>query len=145
LVGGFVAVWKDQDTDIIMGRLFRADGTPITGDIPISTASHPLTSNPYVAVGPEGSFVVAWNDREEVAADDEVWAREFTRTGVPVGSPFLVEGATDAFVGGVAMVARIFVTAWSAPDADINGVWARRYTRGVVFADGFEDGTTAYW
>jgi hypothetical protein len=143
--GGFVAAWIDYDVDAVVARRFRANATPVGEDILVSTVSSSYRDLPQVAVGPDGSFVVAWNERTTAEADRHIFAREFTRTGAPVGGPFVVEDDTHAVMNGVAMSLGRFMVVWTAPDQSLDGIFARLYRRRVIFSDGFEGGTTQYW
>jgi hypothetical protein len=66
--GHFVVVWEGPDnidppiTPGIFGRLFAADGTPLTPDFPVNTDHAGLQRRPAVAMQPSGAFAVAWQD-----------------------------------------------------------------------------------
>ena len=65
--GHFVVVWEGPDTVAaaspgIFLRLFEADGTPITQDVPVNNQLAGLQRRPAVAMQPSGAFAVAWQD-----------------------------------------------------------------------------------
>ncbi len=65
--GHFVVVWEGPDTVAAVSpgiflRLFEADGTPITQDIPVNNQLAGLQRRPAVAMQPGGAFAVAWQD-----------------------------------------------------------------------------------
>lgn len=65
--GHFVVVWEGPDTVAALSpgiflRLFEADGTPITQDIPVNIQLAGLQRRPAVAMQPGGAFAIAWQD-----------------------------------------------------------------------------------
>jgi len=66
--GHFVVVWEGPDninppiTPGIFGRLFAADGAPLTPDFPVNDDHAGLQRRPAVAMQPSGAFAVAWQD-----------------------------------------------------------------------------------
>jgi hypothetical protein len=67
--GHFVVVWEGPDninppiTPGIFGRLFAADGTPITSsDFAVNNDHAGLQRRPAVAMQPNGAFAVVWQD-----------------------------------------------------------------------------------
>jgi len=149
--GAFVAVWRDGGlTGHFELRLFHPDCTPRSGDLPLDEVL--LTGKRFdihVDMASDGAFVVAWDD-ESGAGDRGVHAREFTRSGTPVGEPFAVPVDAAGVQGGatVGIGAGLFAVAWTDQEgtSGINDdVFVRRYQRRVVFTDDFESEDFFYW
>ncbi|MCI0583766.1 MAG: hypothetical protein L0227_12915 [Chloroflexi bacterium] len=143
--GGFVVSWDRTNPGEQQVRRFSADGSPIGATIVVHTSGGLATSDPDVAAGRDGSFVVLWS-LGQTADSRDVVAREYARTGSPAGDAFVVsvlvgdEESTQAAEGD-----GTFAFAWQGPDSSSDGIWGRRYQRRVVFSDGFESDDLAYW
>jgi len=87
--GGFVIVWVDQGLDM-KGRVFAADGTPISAEIALSTKQGDPLGPVRVAARPGGGFVAIWNER--VAASKELMLRWFSEDGTPEGADIMANG-----------------------------------------------------
>lgn len=71
--GGFVVTWasyesggNDNDPLSIQARRFAADGTPLGVEFQVNTSTWDQQIFPDVATGPDGSFVVTWEDGRRV-------------------------------------------------------------------------------
>lgn len=85
----YVAVWIDElAADQLQFRKFAANGTPANGDSFVTTSSEPDLAAFDVAAAPDGSFLVAWQGGP--ALNEQVFARCFDPSGVPLGAPFTV-------------------------------------------------------
>jgi hypothetical protein len=96
-------------------------------------------------VAADGAFVVTWmSGRVDPSGVD---AREYHRTGAPVGGPFQVNTITSGNQRGpaVGIGADRFVVAWESPDGDGSGIAGQRFRRRGVFADDFENGSLGAW
>ena len=64
--GNFVAVWESdgqaETGEAIVARRLDATGTPVGNEIPVNTTTNGDQLDPDLAVRPDGSFVVAWED-----------------------------------------------------------------------------------
>ena len=74
--GNFVVAWQSftgtKGYNVVHARQFRADGTPMGGDIAVNLAQQGYSGNPAVAMDDNGDFVVAWTkvmnaDRFDIA------------------------------------------------------------------------------
>jgi hypothetical protein len=110
--GRFVAVWADDQNTSIRGRRFGADGTPLGGNIQVSTFTQTSMTYPHVASDPSGNFVVAWT--RFTGAGGVGIARRFDSNGAPLSDEFPVNVFTPGFknLSGVAMSPSGFVVSW---------------------------------
>lgn len=80
--GAFVVAW-DTGTSTVWARRFAADGSPLSGDIPVSQSN--TSRDPDVVVAPDGTFMVAWQ-LTAPGGDDDVAVRRFDLDGTPLGA-----------------------------------------------------------
>ena len=94
--GGFVVVWQGDDTDGfgVLGRVFNADGTPLTGEFPINTTTVDNQMQPRV-VGLDSGFLVVWLHQDLNTLDYDIYGRRFVSNGNPSGTDFIVNTTTD--------------------------------------------------
>lgn len=146
--GRFAVVWYTLAAPASLRvRLFARDCTPLTGDIEVDDSPTNPDVHARIGMAGDGAFVVAW---DIAGAADDIYAREFTKSGVPVGSAFSVLGAAfgSPRFPDVAVGPGAFAVAWNAPDYGIDGsqdVLVRRFARRVVFTDDFESGDDSAW
>jgi hypothetical protein len=127
--GRFAVVWIAFDGDSqIVARTFAADGTPLTGEIPVTTTG--ATDQPAVALDAGGNAIVAWHD-ERVPGSQEVLGRRYAITGAPLTGQFPI-GATALNEQQPSVAAQpggTFVATWGVyhpfPDDDDDVVVAR--------------------
>jgi hypothetical protein len=138
--GDFVVVWQNGDglgvgPSNVLARLFRADGSPRSGEIRVSRAEAGRQTAPAVAMRPDGSFVVAWHTLPTERAPGRVFARRFDADGRPAGARFRVGTAAqgDESEADVAIAADgRFAVAWTREDGGLTevattDVWVRRF------------------
>lgn len=147
--GNFVVVWEsiDQDGNLyVYARPFAADGTPVSDDIVVPAATISIFTDlvrPTVAMDASGNFVVAWENYDDVNANEDIYARLFDVNGTAMGADFRVNAtlANDQSSPMVAMnAAGDFVIAWQsvAQDGDGNGIYAQLYdATGTVLVNEF--------
>ncbi len=157
--GGFAVVWVDQsqsggDTSFsgIRGRVFNADGTPVTTtDFLVNTVTTDRQVEPVIAALPNGGFVVVWEDNSQSGGDsseEAIRGRVFNADGTPVNTTdFLINTATftsqfqpviTALPGGG------FVVAWTDTSGSVGDTFGFA-VRGRVFnADGTPVNTTDF-
>lgn len=86
--GNFAVVWQSFDPveeppvirlEEIKARLFRADGTPVAGEILVNQVRHDEQIVPDVAFAPNGTFLVGWSSGNLGGVDTltDVAARRF--------------------------------------------------------------------
>jgi len=98
--GAFVIAWTDAAAKYgeprnVVAKMFEADTTPRTGEIPLTSDGAGFQRWPVVAMAGWGGWVAAWQD--ESALDGSgmgVWARFFAPNGLPTTPVFLVNQTT---------------------------------------------------
>ncbi|MDA1230707.1 MAG: cadherin domain-containing protein, partial [Planctomycetota bacterium] len=137
--GNYVVVWtSNQSTGLdangrgILMRVFRPDGTPLTGEIQVNQTFSSDQHWATVATDSAGNGVVVWTSTgQDSGSTTGVYARRFNAAGALVGNEFLVnttvagnqENAAVAMTGAGA-----FVVTWSgAGTGDAAGVFYRRF------------------
>jgi hypothetical protein len=125
--GRFVVVWQSQDQDGsgngIFAQRYSATGVPEGGLIDVNTTTLGDQSQPAVAMGEDGRFVVVWQG-DAGDGTTNIYAQRFDAAGNPVGLEFQVNQFTalDQTTPTVAMNAvGEFAIAWvsSHPAATI--------------------------
>jgi hypothetical protein len=134
--GNSVVVWTDDALDGagkgVFARMFDADGTPLTSEIPVNSYVTGDQSTPVVAMDSSGGFTVAWADSAQDGSAAGVYARRFTSAGLPATGEFPVN-ATAAGAQqhpAVAVDAAGTITiAWDSlgQDGSGYGVYARQF------------------
>jgi len=93
--GSFVVVWhQDHEGPGIYARRFDAAGGELGEAIFVNEGLHGARPYASVAVGPDGSFTVVWEDTFAAGGPD-VLARRFDADGDPLGDTFVVSRATE--------------------------------------------------
>jgi len=137
--GRFVVVWtsegsvgNDTEGTSIQGRLFNATGSPLA-TFQVNNVTTNDQTQPAVAMGPGGAFVVAWKSYTD-GDQSGIQARRFTSGGAPVASQFLVNSYTTGVQGDPDVAVDPqgrFVIAWTSNeatgDADLESIQARRF------------------
>ncbi|MHB1036579.1 MAG: golvesin C-terminal-like domain-containing protein [Pirellulales bacterium] len=133
--GGSLVTWQSQegedDQTEIYAQRFDASGTRVGGEFHVNTAAEQLNEHPAIGVGPDGSFVIAWQSSDEDGGDYGIVAQRYNAAGERLGGEFAVNTFTDgaqrdpsvAFNGHGG-----FAIAWhgSGP-GDNAGVFVREY------------------
>ncbi|MDP6546339.1 MAG: choice-of-anchor Q domain-containing protein [Phycisphaerae bacterium] len=117
--GSFVVVWQAGNTGAgIYAQQFDASGDEAGAEILVSSGVSGTHQYPAVTAGPEGGFVVVWEDTA-VATGPDVLARRFDADGDPLGGAFVVNYATagDQMRPDIATDAEgNFAIAWGGED-----------------------------
>jgi hypothetical protein len=83
--GRFVVAWADdQDNDKIYdisARRFSASGSPQGSQFYVHAEREGLQAEPALAVGPEGAFVIAWRDDNDLNFYSQIHASAFDASG----------------------------------------------------------------
>ncbi|MCO4760412.1 MAG: hypothetical protein KC502_02835 [Myxococcales bacterium] len=127
--GGFVVVWVDAQplSNVIVGRMYKADGSPVGAQFDISDKKKPTDSLPSVAALGKG-FAAVWTSGDK---GSDVILRKFDAAGKAIGGEEALATTTTgvqrhptitAFGGGV-------VAAWTSESVDAkgSGVVLQRY------------------
>jgi hypothetical protein len=94
--GRFVVVWNtwtDTDDRDVKGRVFAADGMPLTSEFTVNTTVAYSQARPAVKCFRDGSFVVVWESWDQDGNTPPgygVYGRRFTVGGQPAGGEFPV-------------------------------------------------------
>src|SRR5262249_42501202 len=101
---------QDGDGAGVFARRYAAGGVPLGGEFQVNTSIAGDQLSPAVAVHPDGSFVVVWNDYSLAA----IRGQRFDALGVPIGSEFAASGSMSQFpnVPTVATAETGFVVVW---------------------------------
>jgi len=133
--GNFVVIWtsylQDGDKSGVYGKVFDADGSPVSGEFQVNQYTFGYQSHARVAYGGNGDFVVAWQSRQD-GDDYGVMARRFGPDGTPRGDEFLVNQTTTNAQTEPAVAADAagrFVVTWDNYGQFDSGqdVFARRF------------------
>jgi hypothetical protein len=129
--GNFVVAWWNLRASYV--RLFDAFGVARGPQIRLSPA--PLTSNPAVAMHPDGSFGVVWRSWQQTGPGAQIFGRSFDRTGTPLGAEIQINDTLipgDGTPVAAAMPDGGLMIAWDSLDLmhpELGGaVRARRLT-----------------
>ncbi len=92
-------VWTNTSAggQMVLGRVFDADGTPLTGEISLAGDDAHLATTPTVVNAGE-RFVVAWGGVQTDGTPAGIFARTFDATGKPVADLFEVVPASVAAI-----------------------------------------------
>ena len=84
--GTFVVAWEDNAAGTNDGkfRLYHADGSPLTGELPLNTSLPGNQGRPAVAALTNGQFVVTWDD--DASGNFLIKARVYNSDGTPAGA-----------------------------------------------------------
>ncbi|MEO7794835.1 MAG: hypothetical protein ABIV06_08685 [Thermoanaerobaculia bacterium] len=147
-VGGdrFVVVWEGESDQSpyydVYFRIFASDGTPLTGEVPVSSSPTGARYSGSVATDGGSRFVISWTSDGQDGYLEEIYFREFRADGTAVSDEVRAsagagqEGLFDEFSYIALSKSGAIVLAWRADgvDADGWGVAGRKYFRGC--ADG---------
>ena len=115
--GDFVVAWvadRGGNCDVV-ARLFDAEGTPLTDELPVATSADIAESAPRIAMNATGAFVIVWTNwyGDAQTGRSYVAARTYAADGTPLTEPFEVGDYAQQKWPDVAMdEAGRFVVAW---------------------------------
>ncbi len=131
--GRYVVAWSGRgpgDSDGIFVRLYDANGTPQSVEIPVNTTTGSAQFAPAVAMDAAGNFVVAWSG-QGTGDNDGVFIRRFSAAGNPLGVEQLVNVAVgnNQSAPDIAMESNgDFAVVWQSDEIPGNlEIWMRRY------------------
>jgi hypothetical protein len=97
--GGFVVAWEsygeDGHYDSIVVRRFDSAGAPLSGDTVVNVFTLGDQDDPALAVHPDGSFVVVWEDDYQTSPVEKSFARFFDSAGSPLTGEVEVSAVSD--------------------------------------------------
>jgi hypothetical protein len=119
--GSFIICWyefRDGDADIWFQR-FDSSGRPVGANERVNTdITMGWQGDPAVACGPDGSFILTWEDRR-IIGNSDIFAQYFASDGTRRGDNFRV---SDSSASGDQIISSAFVT----PDGIGLAVWDDR-------------------
>ena len=129
--GQFVIVWRTQ-LEVgygMRGRVYRADGTPDSGELELTSGTS--LGNPSVAIAENGDFAAAWvnTGSAESTAPGDLSVRCFHANGLPKGPELRFASAPAIAFDEPAMAmsgSGAFVIAWDSDRGD-GDVFAQRF------------------
>lgn len=136
---------QDGSMHGVYGRVFSANGTPVTGEFQINQTSLNNQRTPSVACLANGNIIAVWiSELQRGDKSIDVYGRVFNSTGEALGDEFLINTGTNICasprVVGTADGGFVVVWAERAPvirdpqvPTDVNGwdIFARAYTPGM--------------
>ncbi|MFN4091723.1 MAG: calcium-binding protein, partial [Brevundimonas sp.] len=146
--GNYVIIWTDRtnggasadgSASGVQARVFRADGTPLSGQIQVNTATEGVQQSPRVVALAGGGFVIVWEDHSAGVggaggdtSQTAVKAQVYAEDGQPVGGEILVNVTTTGFQGSANVAALAgggFVVSWvGSPDGGAYQHFARVFS-----------------
>ena len=132
--GSFVVAWQDGAQFArsgIVARLFDSSGAASDDEIVVQADATYTRERPRVAVGHDGSFVVAWESTPQDGSSRGTFARRYSAAGAPLGGEFQV----NSFTAGSQYSAAIsdggqndVVVVWQSPqDGSADGIVGQRF------------------
>jgi hypothetical protein len=119
--GGFFVVWESDDQDGsgigVFGRLFAAQGVPLTDDFQVASYRVLDQDRPVVATDNGGDSLVVWQSFAQDGQDSGVFARRYDSMASRIGSEFQVSAFTrgeQAFPAVIRLAGGGFVVAWES-------------------------------
>ncbi|MBN1803927.1 MAG: hypothetical protein JW837_01630 [Sedimentisphaerales bacterium] len=144
--GNFIVVWmEDRSSNSILGRLYNPHGSAKTESFVVSSTKFSSVTEPSVAVGVQGHFIVTWDGHPELAKEDDIHVRIFNADGTAFSEQFIVNTTT----AGPQQNPRIavnnhaqFIIVWDSkidPDINEREIFAQRYNNfGIPIGDEFQ-------
>lgn len=130
--GAFVVTWTSNDAnkDGIFARIFNADGTPVSAEIPVNTTTTDQQDFSTVGMAADGSFVIAWDSKNQDGVSHGIYAQRFNAAGAKLGGEFLVNQFTtgNQIEPAIAVAADgQFVVAWN-DDRNGGDIYVRHFS-----------------
>ena len=117
--GSFVTTWMNFNSGVasrVLARLYAADDQALSDTIVVTEHTSSVASRPVVETAANGSFVVAWRQRDGNDDPGRIVTRRFDKDGVALADEFVVATEPAGLAGypGLGMFADgSFVVAWS--------------------------------
>jgi hypothetical protein len=134
--GNFVIVWQsdfqDGSFDGVFAQRYNASGAPVGAEFQVNTFAGSFQSEPVVASGLGGSFMVVWYGYGMGGSGEDVFARRYDAFGTPLGSDFRVNSHSTSRQQEPAVATSAsanFVVTWQSYGQDgLNlGVFVQRF------------------
>ncbi len=145
-VGGdrFVVVWEGESDQSpyydVYFRIFASDGTPLTGEVPVSSSPTGARYSGSIATDGGSRFVVSWTSNGQDGYLEEIYFRVFRADGTAVSDEIRASAGAgrevleDEFSYIAQSKSGAIALTWSADgvDSDGIGVAGRKYFRGCA-------------
>jgi hypothetical protein len=136
--GSFVAVWssygQDGSSNGIFAQRFDPNCSRVGEEFQINTSASGNQTEPAVAMDPTGGFVVTWQGPSSIDdANEDIFARRFDSSGVPLGEEFCVNthtGDDQRYASATVTSDGTMIVVWESVDFPQEGdraVCGRRY------------------
>lgn len=134
--GSFAVAWQEQNSgsaDLdIEARRYNASGTALDATpIAVNAYTKDQQQNPTLSMRSGGSFIVAWQSKNQDGNKDGIFAQGFNSDGTHFGGQFQVNTTSheDQQNPAVAWVGSNAIVAWNGNGVgDANGIFAQRLT-----------------
>ncbi len=132
--GDFVVTWQslaqDGSGQGVYAQRFDASGAMQGSEFQVNTFTTGSQRDAAVAMDFDGNFAVVWESNGQDGSLNGIYARLFAADGTQIAAEFAVNTLTadnqeNPSVGRAGDGG--FVVAWSGPDADGSGIYARRF------------------
>lgn len=135
--GNLVVAWEsdaqDGDGEAIVARLFDSVGQAIGGEIAVNASTMGNQEDPDLAIRPDGSFLVVWEDDFQNAEVPACYGRFFDAEGTPTTGEFHIDAGVRGDFAPRAAVGPSggAVVVWDSLGQDGSGgaVMARHFDR----------------
>jgi carbonic anhydrase/acetyltransferase-like protein (isoleucine patch superfamily) len=137
--GSFVVVWRalEQDGDGagVFGQRFDASGSRLGREFRVNTNTAGAQEDPSVAIGPNGSFFVAWTSADQDGSGTGIFGQRYDRAGrrdgPELGINVVTAGAQETPSVGIDSAGSVLVV-WQTADGDgsARGIVGRRLSSG---------------
>ena len=118
--GDFIVAWNDNTLILkpsVYARRYGKSGLPLGLEFRVNPLMPSSAGGPNLAMGDDGSFIASWQTPHPVGTNSysgaDIYARRFTRLGLPTGQPIAV--STNVVTGGQSLArdaAGNFAVAW---------------------------------
>ncbi len=134
--GNFIITWDSEDQDGdgrgIFAQRFNAEGVAVGEEFQVNTETSGNQDNSAIALGSNGSFVVAWESDDQDKSGSGIYGQRFNSDGKAIGKEFQVNstGGGNQIAPAIAIDADgNFMVTWSNSDqdGDKRGVYGRHY------------------
>ncbi len=150
--GNLAVVWVSETQPIydwranfrvnLVGRLFDAQGQPLSDEFSVTPPSHAVQANPVVSALSAGGFMVLWSQQESSGRGWDVFAQNLAADGSATGPAFRVNNFTtgDQFAPAIAAAGDDQLVVWTSvgQDGSREGVYGRRLQAGALAGDEFQ-------
>ena len=141
--GDFVVAWEssggqDGDGFGVFAQRFGSAGVRQGGELQVNVETESSQSEPDLAIGGGGDFLVTWSSFDQDGNNRGVFGRRFHESGLPLSTEFQVNTQTvdvQADVVVATSASGATVIAWRSQNQDgaDNGVFAQRFDTLVAF------------